>query len=86
MVVNSKNILQQDLTKSFCWCILTVVREMFLKRAFEMTDMIDKFNVGIEALQGPKAHVYRKGAEAVNLAAIFKERGITFGASDINEK
>lgn len=62
---------------------------MFFKRAFEMTDMIDKFNVGIEALQqGVKAQGYRKGAEAVNLAAIFQARGITFGASDItgNEK
>ncbi|MBQ8041887.1 MAG: hypothetical protein IJ273_01000 [Alphaproteobacteria bacterium] len=54
-----------------------------------MTDMIDKFNVGVEALQqGAKAHGYRKGAEAVNLAAIFQARGITFGVADIigNEK
>ncbi|MDW2958325.1 MAG: hypothetical protein R8M37_00755 [Alphaproteobacteria bacterium] len=54
-----------------------------------MTDMIDKFNVGIEALQqGAKAHGYRKGAEAVNLAAIFQARGITFGMTNVigNEK
>lgn len=60
-----------------------------MKRAFEMTDMIDKFNVGIEALQqGAKAHGYRKGAEAVNLAAIFQARGITFGMTNVigNEK
>ena len=55
-----------------------------MKRAFEMTDMIEKFNVGVEALQqGARAHGYRKGAEAVNLAEIFRERGITFCASDI---
>ncbi|MBP3340862.1 MAG: hypothetical protein IKW09_00385 [Alphaproteobacteria bacterium] len=60
-----------------------------LKEAFEMTDMVSKFNVGIDSLQqGGKAHGFKKGAEAVNLAAIFQARGITFGATDItgNEK
>ncbi len=54
-----------------------------------MTDMVSKFNVGVESLQqGVKAHGFKKGAEAVNLAAIFQARGITFGATDItgNEK
>lgn len=46
-----------------------------------MTDMIGKFNGGMGTLQqGVKACGFRKGVEAINLAAVFQARGITFGA------
>ena len=51
-----------------------------------MTDTLNKFNIGNETLQqGIQAQGFRKGAktvnEAINLAAIFGARGITFGAN-----
>ncbi len=50
-----------------------------------MTDMVKKFNIGAAALgQGDaKARGFKKGVEAINLAAIFQARGITFGAPDM---
>ena len=48
-----------------------------------MTDVMNKYNAGIEALQqDARAHGLRKAAEAINLAAIFQARGIAFGEND----
>ncbi|MBQ8293776.1 MAG: hypothetical protein IJX89_00095 [Alphaproteobacteria bacterium] len=52
-----------------------------------MTNMTNIFNAGIEALQqGAKVHGFKKGAEAINLAAIFQKRGITFGTPNNNNE
>ncbi len=48
-----------------------------------MTDMVKKFNSGIESLEhGARAHALRRSAEAINLAAIFRARGINFGENE----
>ena len=58
---------------------------MFLKEAFEMTDMVSKFNTGMENVNAmsvasmTKAACLKKGLEAVDLAKIFGKRGITCG-------
>lgn len=49
-------------------------------KAFEMTDIVKEYNDGINAIQhGARAHGYRKGIEAVNLAQVFAGFGINFG-------
>lgn len=55
---------------------------MFLKEAFEMTDMVSKFNTGMENVNSMsinKAASLRKGLEAIDLAKIFGKRGVTCG-------
>ncbi len=50
-----------------------------------MTDMVNKLNSGIAAMsQGAKAPGFKKGMQAINLAAIFQARNITFGAPEAN--
>ena len=54
-----------------------------------MTDMVNRLNIGMEPQQSSGvARGFRKGAEAINLAAIFQARGITFRPTDVpgNEK
>ncbi len=44
-----------------------------------MTDMVKKFSVGTENLGADmRAQGFKKGAEAINLAAIFRARNIVF--------
>ncbi|MBP3397689.1 MAG: hypothetical protein J6K82_02055 [Alphaproteobacteria bacterium] len=48
-----------------------------------MTDIVKEYNNGINAIQhGARAHGYRKGIEAVNLAQVFAGFGINFGPDD----
>lgn len=48
-----------------------------------MTDMVKKFNIGAENLGNTsRANRFGKGVEALNLAAIFQARGITFGGPE----
>ena len=48
-----------------------------------MTEKVKQFGLGIGALQGgAKGQGFRKGVEAINLAAIFQARGIVFGAPE----
>jgi hypothetical protein len=55
-----------------------------LKEAFEMTDMVKKFELGTAALQqqGAKARGFNKGIEALNIAAMLERHGITFGGNE----
>ena len=51
---------------------------MFLKEAFEMTDIVKKFNLGDNTLQrGMKAQVLEKAT--INLRDVFARRDIFFG-------
>ena len=51
-----------------------------------MTNIVDKFKLGIEAMPQPGATApgLKKGVQAINLAAIFQARNITFGAPEAN--
>jgi hypothetical protein len=54
-----------------------------LKEAFEMTDMVRKFELGTKTLeQGAKVRGFNK-VEALNVAEIFKSQfGLTFGGNE----
>lgn len=55
---------------------------MFFKEAFKMTDMINKFNAGMDIINSMsvnKVAGLRKGMEAIDLAKIFGKRGVTCG-------
>ncbi len=50
-----------------------------------MTNIVDMLNASTETVQqNARTHGYKKGIEAINLAAIFQARGITFGADNGN--
>ena len=49
-----------------------------------MTDMVSKFKLGTKTLeQGAKARGFNNGEQALDIAKIFQNFGLTFGGTEI---